>query len=289
VTLQVRRDPDPARFHAEALRFLVRDEAGHGLLLSILDGIDRGRWPQAERALVLRDGRIVAVALRTPPHDLVLSDVDDPEPDVVARALADAQPRDRHDVAGVLGPDVVAGAFAAAWHEATGTPVRVRRRMRIHRLDAVSEVPAVDGVMRRAAPSDRARVRAWLEAFRDEANPDDPADLDATAERLTSGASADLRFWTVAGRPVAMAAAVGPTPGGIRISAVYTPPEERRRGYATALVAALSHAQLQGGRRFCLLYTDLANPTSNAIYRRIGYRPVRDDTHWAFVAVDGTG
>jgi predicted GNAT family acetyltransferase len=287
VALEVRRDPDPAAFRDEARRFLIRDEAGHGLMLSILDGIERGRWPEVERTLVRRDGRTVAVGLRTPPHDPVLSVVDDPELEAVARALAEARAGEGAHVGGVLGPDPVAGAFAAAWHRATGATVRVRRRLRVHRLDEVREVPEVDGGMRRAAPSDRARVRGWLAAFRDEANPDDPADLDATAERLTSGASADLRFWTVDDRPVAMAAAVGPTPGGIRISAVYTPPAERRRGYATALVAALSRAQLQAGRRFCLLYTDLANPTSNAVYRRIGYRAVRDDTHWAFVVDDG--
>lgn len=282
--VEVRRDPDPVRFHDEARRFLLRDEAGHGLLLSILDGIERGRWREAERTWVRRGGRTVAVALRTPPHDPVLSDVDDAEPEAIAHALARAQLRDRPDATGVFGPDLVAAAFAAAWREATGEPVHVRQRMRVHRLDAVREVPTVKGGMRRADPGDRRLVRGWLEAFRDEANPDDPADVDETAVRLTGGESADLRLWVVDERPVAMAAAVGPTPRGARVSAVYTPPEARRRGYATALVAALSQAQLDAGRRFCLLYTDLANPTSNAIYRRIGYLPVRDDTHWAFAA-----
>jgi predicted GNAT family acetyltransferase len=76
--------------------------------------------------------------------------------------------------------------------------------------------------------------------------------------------------------PVSMVGYAGPTPNGIRVSAVYTPPERRNRGYASAGVAALSQMLLDGGRRFCFLFTDLANPTSNRIYQQIGYRAVCD-------------
>jgi predicted GNAT family acetyltransferase len=82
--------------------------------------------------------------------------------------------------------------------------------------------------------------------------------------------------------PVSLAGYGGPTPSGIRIGPVYTPPELRGRGYATVLTAELSRLLLQGGRRFCFLFTDLANPTSNSIYQRIGYRPVADVNQWAF-------
>ncbi|MCA9556723.1 MAG: GNAT family N-acetyltransferase, partial [Myxococcales bacterium] len=84
------------------------------------------------------------------------------------------------------------------------------------------------------------------------------------------------------GEAVSMAAAVSPTPHGVRVNFVYTPPERRGRGYASACVAALSQAQLDAGRQFCFLYTDLANPTSNAIYQRIGYRPVTDALQLGF-------
>ncbi len=80
----------------------------------------------------------------------------------------------------------------------------------------------------------------------------------------------------VDGKPVSMAVAMAPSATGIRINLVYTPPAMRRRGYAAACVAALSQLQLDAGRAFCSLYTDLANPTSNSVYRRIGYRPVSD-------------
>jgi predicted GNAT family acetyltransferase len=70
---------------------------------------------------------------------------------------------------------------------------------------------------------------------------------------------------------VSVAGYGGDTPNGIRIGPVFTPPELRGRGYATSLVAQLSSRLLAEGRRFCFLYTDLANPTANAIYERIGY------------------
>jgi len=90
-----------------------------------------------------------------------------------------------------------------------------------------------------------------------------------------------LRVWED-NTPVSMAGASGPTPNGIRVGAVYTPPERRRRGYASGLVAALSQEQLDAGKRFCFLYTDLANPTSNKIYQDIGYEAVSDVDEYHF-------
>ena len=60
------------------------------------------------------------------------------------------------------------------------------------------------------------------------------------------------------------------------------PPAQRKRGYASACVATLSHLLLNRGYEFCMLYTDLTNPTSNAIYQAIGYEPVIDSTMYRF-------
>ena len=81
---------------------------------------------------------------------------------------------------------------------------------------------------------------------------------------------------------MALVAYGSPTPGGIRLGPVYTPPERRRRGYATSLVAEVSARLLESGRRRCFLYTDLANPTSNAIYRRIGYEQVAESAEYGY-------
>jgi uncharacterized protein len=69
---------------------------------------------------------------------------------------------------------------------------------------------------------------------------------------------------------------------GIRIGPVYTPPALRRRGYASALVTELSRRLLDSGREYCVLYTDLANPTSNRIYQEVGYERVCDSAEYVF-------
>ena len=89
-------------------------------------------------------------------------------------------------------------------------------------------------------------------------------------------------LWEDGGQTVSISGWGGPTPNGIRIGPVYTPPELRRRGYASALVAELTKRLLDGGRKFCFLFTDLANPTSNSIYQRVGYEPVSDADQWVF-------
>jgi predicted GNAT family acetyltransferase len=88
--------------------------------------------------------------------------------------------------------------------------------------------------------------------------------------------------WEDAGEVVAFAGVAGPTPRGIRIGPVYTPPDRRGRGYASNLVAEVSRRQLASGRNFCFLFTDLANPTSNHIYQTIGYVPVVDVDQYSF-------
>jgi uncharacterized protein len=102
---------------------------------------------------------------------------------------------------------------------------------------------------------------------------------DVTQQLIGRG---QLHFWLDGGHPRAMVAATRETRSGCAINTVYTPPQFRRCGYATAAVATLSASLLDAGRRFCCLYTDLANPTSNAIYAKIGYRPIRDDSEIAF-------
>ena len=122
-----------------------------------------------------------------------------------------------------------------------------------------------------------------MDAFVAEALPSaPPEDAAHWLERKLSSIDSGLVLWADEGTPVSFAGYGGPTPNGIRVGPVYTPPELRRRGYASALTAALTRTLLDRGRKFCFLFTDLANPTSNSIYQRIGYRPVSDADQWVF-------
>src|SRR5262245_45884779 len=106
----------------------------------------------------------------------------------------------------------------------------------------------------------------------------DEAILEAGAARMVARLTAanDLTVWERDAEVVSMAAVVRRTYCSSSISLVYTPPELRGRGYASVTVAALSQRELDAGRAWCSLFTDLANPTSNHIYTEIGYEPACD-------------
>jgi predicted GNAT family acetyltransferase len=109
-----------------------------------------------------------------------------------------------------------------------------------------------------------------------------PGDFAEAADRWLKRAARVPHLWEHGGKAVAFAGVAGPTPSGIRIGPVYTPPEHRGHGYASNLVAAASQRQLDAGRRFCFLFTNLANPTSNRIYQLLGYVPVVDVDMYRF-------
>lgn len=180
---------------------------------------------------------------------------------------------------GVGGPAAVAEAFAQTWTARHGGTWKTRFRMRLHELTRVSfPAPLPAGSLRKATEADLPLAREWTDAYvRDVGLAVPVPDM---AQRLV--ARGLLFFWTDAGRECAMASSSRETRSGCAINMVYTPPRFRRSGYATAAVATLSDALLKSGRRFCCLYTDLANPTSNSIYAKIGYRPIRDDVEIDF-------
>lgn len=264
-----------AEFVARASPWLSRREAANNLPLGIADALanDPERYPDPYLATLEDGAEVAGVALMTPPHDLIVTDVD---PAWLPRIADDVEAAGR-DLPGVLGPTATAEAFAHLWAERRGVATSQAMAMRIYALRAVT--PPRDpapGRLRPVGPDEVDRFAAWYEGFARDAHAPLAAGADPRAQVRRHVASGGLHCWEDGGRVVAMACATGPTPSGIRIGLVYTPRELRGRGYATAAVAALSQRQLGAGRRFCFLFTDLDDPTSNSIYARVGYRPVAD-------------
>ncbi len=260
--------------------FLVEREAEHNLILGICSNLMAGVRPAEDDSiefLVVRvSGPIVLAAIRTPPHNLVLSEVDrgDAVP-ALAEALAGA------NLPGVLGPTDHAGSFAQHWGAEAGRTPILEMRERIFRLSAVRP-PArpAGGRLRVAGPEDRGLVIDWYAAFLREALPPStpPIRPELIDRRIALGG---VFLWDDP-VPVSLTVVGSRTPNGARVGPVYTPPELRGRGYASACVAGASQAQLDAGRSFLFLFTDLANPTSNHIYQEIGYEPIRDIDSWRF-------
>ena len=163
-------------------------------------------------------------------------------------------------------------AVQAAKVLAAGRRVEVLGAERLFRLTELA-TPTVPGRARPASDDDAELLVAWLDAFTAEAGIVVPIDArKEVAERIPAGR---LTVWDD-GSPVAMAGRHGVAYGGLRIGPVYTPPELRGRGYGAAVTAAVTQEALDLGAREVVLYTDLTNPTSNALYPRLGYRPVED-------------
>lgn len=268
--MDVRRVDDPAAFLAAATPLLLADEARHNLILGLAGTLRDHPSHYPDYALWLaEDGQdVVGAALRTPPHKLVLGR---PRDDSALAALA---ARIDDELPGVVAAVPEAEAFAAAWAARTGASVRTNRAQGVFAVEQVQMPTGVPGRMRAAQAAEKPLLLEWWRAFAEEAlgeSPDDDSVADAVDRRLEAD-GAGVSLW-VDDRPVSVASFGNPTPNGIRIGPVYTPPERRRRGYASALVAELSE-RLLAERRFCFLFTDLANPTANRIYEQIGYRRV---------------
>jgi uncharacterized protein len=278
------RFPTATAFLEEAGPFLAAREAEHNLIFGICAGLAADPTivdGVPYLATVSDHGVIVAAAIQTPPRNVVLSETDDLaaiEPFVDGLAAGD-----RTIVPGVVGPPEAAAAFARRWTDRTGIRHEVEMRERIFRLTALRAPRPAPGAMRTARLDDRDLLVRWLDAFGREAFPPGTYFPDAgeTIDRWLTGGYRTLYLWDDGG-PMSMCGVGGETPNGTRIGPVYTPPERRGRGYASSLVAGASQAQLDRGRRFCFLYTDLANPTSNHIYQEIGYEPVRDADSYVF-------
>ena len=280
--MNVEHFTEAADFLAKAEPLLLADEARHNLLLG-LTGTVRDTpdlYPERHMWLVVDGGRPVAAALRTPPYNLIIGR---PESEAALAELADAVVG--QELPGVVGATPEVGAFADLWAARAGATATLSMRQGVYALEKVESLPPVAGEPRVATMADRELVLGWWIAFGEEVLHEGGPGRDraeVTVDHRLSSPDTGMLLWDDGGETVSLAGWGGRTPNGIRVGPVYTPPELRGRGYATAVTADLSRRLLADGHRFCFLYTDLANPTSNAIYERIGYRRVCESAEISF-------
>jgi uncharacterized protein len=282
--MEVLRPDDAVAFLRLAGPMLERDEARNQLPLGIAGTLTlRPEAYEVVHYWVVRDGEEpVAAAVRTEPFNLVLGD---PSSEAALGPLLDAVVTDDPEVPGIVGNMPFVEPAAERLAAASGRTAERILSQGVYGLSAVRDVARAPGGARAATTEDRQQILAWVRAFAAEALPDPDEAFERVERNLESrfgGEGGGFWLWEDHGEPVSLAGFSGPTPTGIRIGPVYTPPEHRRRGYATTLVADLSSWLLGHGHRACFLYTDLANPTSNRIYVEIGYERVCDAMEFSF-------
>lgn len=282
MALRIEEFSGPRPFAQCASPFLERQESVNNLLFGMLHGLSHSRDSDgAYMAVVRQDHDVVLVAVRTPPFNLVLSEASDGE---AALALARHLAAKPHRLPGVTAPKGLAEQFVTEWQALTDEAAYIQLAERIYELTEVLPVRNPGGNMRPSTDADYTLITEWIAQFAQESlvEVDNPA---AFAEGIVAGRTADPEsgffLWDDAG-PVSLLGFTGPTPTGIRVAPVYTPPHLRGRGYASKLVADASQALLDAGHHRVFLFTDLANPTSNHIYQQAGYRAVADVSQWAF-------
>lgn len=263
------RHATPDAFLTRAEAWLLEHEAENNLILGIAAQLRSAPASDAYLATLEHDGLVTGCAFRTPPFKLGVTRM----PTGAIAALVDDVTRRFKDIPGVLGAETAAGLVAEGVAARQGARVSDAQRRRIYELRSVlppARLPA--GRLRLAQPADATLIEQWLIDFAKETS---HGPLRGHSYAQTHIANKTAFVWDDDGvKSTALWA--GMTPHGVRIGFVFTPPQERGRGYATAVTAGASQRALDSGYQFCCLYTDLANPVSNAIYPRIGYRPVCD-------------
>jgi predicted GNAT family acetyltransferase len=279
VTIDVRSLDDAGEVLAAAGPFLASEPVLHNVVLTLLHA--RVATPEVGRYWVAGSGRsCVGVGFQSPLHFVATLT---PMPDEAVLAMVDAVVASGVRLPGVSAVAATAARFAGHWAERTKEPAVPVQGQRIYEVEQVRAPVDVPGRMRVAEPDDHAQLVEWLAAFGREAG--GTAGDAATVVRARTAAG-QLVVWERDG-PAAMAGVSDARAGVARIGPVYTPPEGRGRGSASALVAELSASVRAAGHR-CILYTDLANPVSNSIYRSIGYEARAEVLRYDFRRPDGS-
>ncbi|MEU6587868.1 GNAT family N-acetyltransferase [Streptomyces sp. NPDC046881] len=274
---------DIDEFLARAGDFLRSRPALHNTPLTVLERLrTRGADAVDAGATVLgrleSGGEVRAIFYRLASQRVTLTPLTAAQADTLAARLADLG----RPVSGVTADHDTATTFAEAWQRHTGAAAVAHWWGRLHRLGPLTPPePHPGGRARVAETHDHEQLIRWCNEFA--ADVGEAPTLDADSWPASRFADKHFTFWEDPdGTPVSMAGSTSLVGGMIRVDPVYTPAHLRGRGYAGAVTVEVSRAALAAGATDVVLFTNPANPTSNALYQRIGYVPIADFTGYGF-------
>ena len=274
---------DANAFLATTQAVLEVNETANNLILGIANQLkeDPTRYPGTPFLAAVLDERSspILCALMTPPYPLIVAAEGDPR-DAIDLLQTYIVGKGIH-LSGVNGQEDASDLFAERWGTLTGQKVKLDMSLRAYELRQVIPPGIPEGTFRRASNEESEVIISLFKAMHDEIMGDSEPmpNITSILKAIDQGR---VYAWERDGKLVTMALKGRATSHGMTVSGVYTPPEERKKGYASACVALLSQEILDEGCEFVNLFTDLANPTSNAIYQAIGYRPLCDFHKYSF-------
>ncbi|MDR0464906.1 MAG: GNAT family N-acetyltransferase [Treponema sp.] len=280
---------DVKDFYTDTYNIMMRSEAQNliplGNLIMGNEGKDKTDWRHPAlwfMAAVSDKDEILLTALMTPPFNLTLYATDNKINGDAVSCLIKGIAQTENKIPGVMTENTLAEYFAGAYAKANNVQFKLKTKMRIHELVMVNPDIPKTGVLRLARESDMPFLPYWLESF----------NFDCFGTALNINQDPEYYRYHIKGHkiyileengiPVSMAQKSREMQTVCGVSYVYTPPYFRGKGYATSCVAAVSRLILEAGFKKCVLYTDLANPVSNSIYKKIGYNPICDSLEIKF-------
>ena len=274
---------DLTEFAEKTRPFLEKDEARHNLIMGVVTSLQRQPRRRRHRPIlgvIESKNEIKLIGVMTPPRKMILTGY---EADIAAvKPFVDCLKAKNKKVPAVFGPATLATAFADLWLVEAERPYRQAAHQAIYQITAVNNLSLPKGALRNPYPEELDLITDWIFGFHRDAHTDQSPSL-ATQVAGQLMQNRDLFVWADDDdQPKSMAAKSRPTKNGVAVNMVYTPPEERGKGYATACVAQLSQRLLDDGYQFCTLFTDLNNLVSNHTYQKIGYTLLLEflDLYW---------
>lgn len=273
---------DPFKFAAKAEPILSEGEDAFSLFNGVLQSIKAGMVQEPLMATAEQHGNVIALFQMTPPFPLNMIFTDEQQMDAAIDGMIDYILSNDLALPSIISLKPWAERFAARWSAQTNQPSKTIMDQGLYRLDKVDEtLEKSPGTFRLAQESDKPLLKKWHIGFIEdtqmpEVTPEQAAEWVARAVERE-----EIVLWEDNGIPVACAKQARPSQNSITVSFVYTPTEHRRKGYARTLVADFS-AKLLNNYEFCMLYTDMTNPTSNKIYQEIGYKKIADSVQLGF-------
>lgn len=268
--LKFTRYNDYEKFQTDVLPLLEKHEAENNLPIGVLNSLTEDSTIYL-MATITKDEEIVIALLQTHPKQIILSKPPKMSDDDIVE-VAELIKGQVKDIPGLIGQRDFTEKVVKIINK---THFFVHMNQRLYILTSVKKVAHQNGELRLVKMEDLSVIKEWVYLFCEEIG-EKISQEEAEDKAIELIERARLFAWEIEGKLVTMASVSRPTKNNICISYVFTPIENRKKGFASSCVSALSQLMLDKGYKTTSLYTDLDNPTSNKIYMEIGYEPIMD-------------
>lgn len=288
--MKYKRYSDVKEFYNDTFSILLKNELQNTLPLGNVILGNKGGEPDGWRntknwymsTITDDDNTVLLTVIMTPPYNITMYETDNLPNDEALICLCDNLISQNITVPGITSENKLAERFAKVYTQKTRIYYKMRKNLRIYKLEKLSEHIELFGKVRKAQKKDLSFLPYWYKGFNEDCSLGALSLKDAFIASERDIEKGLLYVLEDDGVPVSISAALREVVNGRCVGRVYTPPYFRKKGYACSCVAQVSEIVLNMGYKYSSLFTDLSNPVSNSIYQKIGYKTVCDNNELEF-------